>query len=111
MDDGRRQAEIEKGWDLPTQAQVQAPYQAAATGPVAEVARPKAQKEGKGAAMNGAAVNGIAAIHPAHNGAVNGVAAKEAILGALLTEVPSLGGFGSRDFICELHVPVGDMSG
>ena len=101
-DKEREQAEIEKGWDLPTQAQVQAPYQAAATGPVAEVARPKAQKEGKGVAMNGAAVNGIAAIHPAHNGAVNGVAAKEAILGALLTKVPAPASIGRNDFVREL---------
>ena len=101
-DKEREQAEIEKGWDLPTQAQVQAPYQAAATGPVAEVARPKAQKEGKGTAMNGAAVNGIAAIHPAHNSAVNGVAAKEAILEALLTKAPAPASIGRNDFVREL---------
>ncbi|PIL27329.1 transporter [Ganoderma sinense ZZ0214-1] len=101
-DKEREQAEIEKGWDLPTQAQVQPPYQAAATGPVAEAARPKAAKAAKGAAVNGSVVNGVAAGRPAQNGAVNGVAAKEAILGALLTKAPAQASIGRNDFVREL---------
>ncbi len=94
----REQAEIEKGWDLPTQAQVQPPYQAAATGPVAEAAKPKAIS----AAVNGAAVNGAAAVRPSQNGTLNGTAAKEAILGALLTKVPAQAAIGRNDFVREL---------
>nr|VWP02537.1 Phosphodiesterase (EC [Ganoderma boninense] len=101
-DKEREQAEIEKGWDLPTQAQIQPPYQAAATGPVAEAAKPKATQEGKGAPVNGSAVNGVAAGRPGQNGAINGVAAKEVILGALLTKVPAQTSIGRNDFVREL---------
>ncbi|KAI1798409.1 hypothetical protein LXA43DRAFT_876456 [Ganoderma leucocontextum] len=106
-DKAREQAEIEKGWDLPTQAHVQLPYQAAATGPVAEAAKPKATNEGKGAAVNGAAVNGAAvngatAVRPNQNGALTGVAAKDAILGALLMKAPAQPGIGRNDFVREL---------
>ena len=97
----REQAEIEKGWDLPAQAQVQPPYLAVATGPVAEAAKPKATEE-KVTAMNGAAVNGAVAFRPTPNGALHGVAAKEAILGALLTKGPAQASIRRDDFVREL---------
>ncbi|TBU56446.1 hypothetical protein BD310DRAFT_950095 [Dichomitus squalens] len=105
----REKAEIEKGWDIPTQTQVQPPYQAAATGPVAEAAKahaggPKAPaltKNGKSAGVNGSgAVNGVLAA--SQDQAPDTVAAKDAILNALLGKGPAQPDIGRNEFIREL---------
>ena len=108
----REKAEIEKGWDIPTQTQVQPPYQAAATGPVAEAAKVAVQpvqganavanaKQWKSNAVNGAgAVNG--GLATSREGALDSVAAKEAILGALLGKGSAQPGIGRHEFVREL---------
>ena len=106
-DKEREKAEIEKGWDLPTQTQGQPAYQQSATGPVAEAAtsstKPQAIKSSK--QPKKAAVNG-----QGEQGALNGIAAKDAVAAAMSVKAPGLAGIGRNDFVRELlgliHVSV-----
>ena len=85
----REKAEIEKGWDLPTQSVGQPAYQSSATGPVAEAATSASQPQQQQQAQvtrspkqaKKAAVNGRVQI--AQNGALDDAAAKDAIVHAM----------------------------
>ncbi|KAI0746542.1 hypothetical protein C8Q80DRAFT_1105254 [Daedaleopsis nitida] len=95
----KEKAEIEKGWDIPTQTQGQPAYQQSVTGPVAQAAttpaKPqvvKAPKPAKKAVANG----------QSQEGALNGAAAKEAILAAMSAAAPGQIGIAKNDFVREL---------
>ncbi|KAI0718368.1 hypothetical protein C8T65DRAFT_638748 [Cerioporus squamosus] len=99
----REKAEIEKGWDLPTQSAGQPAYRLSATGPVAEAAtvppQPQSQvvnggpKQVKKAAANGRVQN-------VQNGALDAAAAKETIVTAMPGKTqPQL---GRTEFVQEL---------
>ena len=100
-------AEIEKGWDLPAQAQAQPAYEPFATGPVASAARGqspaaaitvKSPTQAKKVTANGNGANGHV------EGALDNAVAKEAILSALMgkTGLPARPQFARSEFVREL---------
>ena len=101
----REKAEIEKGWDLPTHTQGQPAYQAAATGPVAEAAttatKPQAAKSPNQAKMT--VTNGQPQPQ-GQNSALNGTAAKDAIIAAMSAQAKTTGqpSVGKKDFVRDL---------
>lgn len=107
----REKAEIEKGWDLPTQTQGQPAYQLSATGPVAEAATTAAKthvttspKQTKKAAVNGQS--------PVLNGTLDGTSAKDAVVVAMVARdrAAHQNNVSRNDFVRELltliHVSV-----
>ncbi|KAI0764777.1 hypothetical protein C8Q74DRAFT_1283901 [Fomes fomentarius] len=108
----REKAEIEKGWDLPTQTQGQPAYQLSATGPVAEAATIAAKthvttspKQTKKAAVNGQG--------PVLNGALDGTSAKDAVVAAMAARNPApyLNNVSRNDFVRELLTLIHNDSG
>ncbi|RPD65242.1 hypothetical protein L227DRAFT_649397 [Lentinus tigrinus ALCF2SS1-6] len=91
----REKAEIEKGWDLPTQSSGQPAYQPSATGPVAEAATAAAQLT-----KNPKQVKKVAANGGVQNGAVDGTAAKDAIIAAMAGKIQ--GQLERNDFVREV---------
>ena len=101
-------AQIEQGWDLPTQAQVQPIYELAATGPVAAAARIQspAQFMGPGAkspSQTKKATNGTNG--HVSEGVLDASAAKEAVLTAmsLKTTLPAHAAMSRNDFKQQLQ--------
>ncbi|RDX40805.1 hypothetical protein OH76DRAFT_1459386 [Lentinus brumalis] len=98
----REKAEIEKGWDLPTQSAGQPAYQQSATGPVAEAATVPAQPQPQ--LVNGpkppkkAAANGH--VQSVQNGALDGAAARDTVVTAMSGKAQAQ--LGRTEFVQEL---------